>query len=147
MPRSTMDAVGSKARCGSAVLISNERSTTSVWVGADGALVAPVATTTVTTAPRAATATLARNRFMCVLPGEVEEVPSLSLYAGQRKPPRLGRGGSRRILARLQPARGVAAGCDLQHQGVLARAAVECIRAARVEAAGCGGPRRVGDLA
>ena len=34
MPRFTIDAVGSKARCGSDVLISNERSTTSVSVRA-----------------------------------------------------------------------------------------------------------------
>src|SRR4051812_19259481 len=68
MPRSTSDAVGSNARCGSAVLISNERSTTSVAVGADDAVMAPDAATAATTSATAARAALApqrvRKRFM-----------------------------------------------------------------------------------
>src|SRR5919108_1853538 len=134
MPRSTMDAVGSKARCGSAVLISNERSTTSVPVGADGPLVAPVAIATVARAPKAATAAVpaarARKRFMCFLPGEDEELPSLALGACERKPPRLGRGRSGRLRAGLEPAGGAAAGGDLQQHRIVARATVECVRAA-----------------
>ena len=63
MPRSTIDAVGSKARCGSAVLISKERSTTSVAVGADGAVMAPDAATAATTSATAARAALAPSGY------------------------------------------------------------------------------------
>jgi hypothetical protein len=73
MPRSTIDAVGSKARCGSAVLISKERSTTSVAVGADDAVMAPDAATAATTSATAARAALAaqrvRRRFMAASGG------------------------------------------------------------------------------
>src|SRR5437660_12326732 len=68
MPRSTIEAVGSKARCGSAVLISNERSTTSVALGADDPVVAPDATAAVARTAKAASAALVpgrvRKRFM-----------------------------------------------------------------------------------
>ena len=73
MPRSTIEAVGSKARCGSAVLISNERSTTSVaGRRATCPLVARVRDRDRREHDyRAATAALigprVRKRFMCVL--------------------------------------------------------------------------------
>src|SRR6266508_2219647 len=123
MPRSTMDAVGSKARCGSAVLISNERSTTSVAVGADGPLLAPVATATVARTAKAATAALvallARKRFIDGLPGG-RRGSSLSLDARERKPPSLHSWRSRRILSRLQPAGRAPAGRDVQQQRLVA---------------------------
>src|SRR3954469_14196448 len=83
MPRSTIDAVGSNARCGSAVLISKERSTTRVAVGADDAVMAPDAATAATSAT-AARAALApqrvRKRFMAASEGKrlaaLELIPS-----------------------------------------------------------------------
>src|SRR5207247_2354090 len=74
MPRSTIEAVGSNARCGSAVLISNERSTTSVALGAEDPVVAPDATAAVARTARAASAALVpgrvRKRFMGGLRGK-----------------------------------------------------------------------------
>src|SRR5512133_2428028 len=123
MPRSTMDAVGSKARCGSAVLISNERSTTSVAVGADGPLLAPVATATVARTAKAASAALvallARKRFMDSLPGG-RRGSSLALHARERKPLGLHSGRSRRVLPRLQPAGRAPARRALQQQRLVA---------------------------
>src|ERR687883_628848 len=82
MPRSTIAAVGSNARCGSAVLISNERSMTRGAVGADDAFVAPDATAAEATTARAPNAALApervRKRSMRPPENEGSEVCELS---------------------------------------------------------------------
>src|SRR6266542_6464087 len=81
MPRSTIAAVGSNARCGSAVLISKERSTTSVALGADGARIAPDAPAAVVRTTTAAKAPLrarrVRKRFMAASGGRGSEACEL----------------------------------------------------------------------
>src|SRR5436305_5540720 len=78
MPRSTIAAVGSKARCGSAVLISNERSTTSVALAfaewyAPRVVVAPDAPAAVASAAAASRTPFAaqRDRKRCI--GSLQE--------------------------------------------------------------------------
>src|SRR5438552_16917765 len=78
MPRSTIAAVGSKVRCGSAVLISNERSTTSVALADDEwdeprVVVAPQAPAAVASAAAASRTpfTAQRDRKRCI--GSLQE--------------------------------------------------------------------------
>src|SRR5215210_3769559 len=110
MPRSTIAAVGSKARCGSAVLISKERSTTSVAVGADDAVMAPDAPTAVTTTATIARAALApqrvvRKRFMGP-PGKgsraLELIPPPAKVVAAAAAPQVGPVGRRRPAASTQ---------------------------------------------
>ena len=81
MPRSTIAAVGSKARCGSAVLISNERSTTNVALAFDEwaaprVVVAPHAPAAVASAAAASRTPFAaqRDRKRCI--GSLQEKTS-----------------------------------------------------------------------
>src|SRR6185436_10055539 len=151
MPRSTIDAVGSNARCGSAVLISKERSTTSVAVGADDAVMAPDAATAATTRATAARAALAaqrvRKRFMTASGGKGGQRPQ-SLFLHMQKWKRLGPFGRAcgRTAAGLQPAGNGPVALDLERHRILCRAPVERVRASRMEAAGGRRVSRIGHL-
>src|SRR5262245_1719795 len=149
-----MLAVGSNARCGSAVLISNERSMTSVPLAAARAAAplwaefAPYAATAAASAAIGTSAmrTTRPNRSpvtFTLLGREPASLLDVSFARELRGP--LGRRGRRGVLA-LQPARRLAPLGDAQQAGLLARTPLEGVRAARVEAAAARRPRRVRHL-
>src|SRR5439155_2138636 len=150
MPRSTIAAVGSKARCGSAVLISNERSTTSVALGADEPVVAPDATAAVARMARAARAARVpgrvRKRFMLASGEKGRRLASLFLCMKKWKPLRLLRRPGRWPVSRLKPASGSAAGCHAKQKWILLFAAIERVGATRMKTARGRGASRVGDF-
>src|SRR6266566_5394547 len=128
-----IDAVGSNARCGSAVLIVNELSTTSVGF-ADECVVAPYAASAQTSAIVAVSGSsqTARRTGDRLTRGLLFSGGELCLDPIARR--------SRRCAFRLQPARSGAAGLQRHELRVVGAAAVEDVRAAWVEAAA---PRRI----
>src|SRR6476620_7102410 len=134
MPRSTIDPVGSNARCGSEVLSVNELSTTNVDPAARCELAASAAAAQAS-AVSATSGTINRHlwnveRLTVCLLGSIPG--GLSRLFGSRRGPQVGER-LRRLPRRLQPARCAPRSRQLQQRRLLDRAAVECVRAARVE--------------
>src|SRR5207248_11437711 len=144
MPRSTIDAVGSNARCGSEVLTVNELSTTSV----DEALRCVVAASAAAAQARDTSAT-SGNVSRHLLTGELLNwtplLGGLSTLLDVLRPGEVGQR-LRRGPFRLQPAGGSPAAAQPQKRRLLDRAAVERVRAPRVEAAARRRIRRVRHL-
>ena len=146
MPRSTIDPVGSNARCGSEVLSVNELSTTNVDPAARCELAASAAAAQAS-AVSATSGTISRHLWKVE---RLNSTPCCSRVAFQTiglpaRPPvgeRL-----RRLPRRLQPAGGAPLRGQLHQRRLLDRAAVERVGAARVEAAAGRRMRGVGHLA
>src|SRR6478672_9021961 len=145
MPRSTIDPVGSYARCGSAVLSVNELSTTSVLLAAlcdVAAIAAAVHTSAATTASGTASRHLERRERLiydssCGGVSTLFDALRTDQVGKRRRRPALG----------LQPAGRRATAAQLQKRRLLDRAAVEGVRTARMKTASRRRMRRVGHLA
>src|SRR5262245_5222735 len=149
-----IEAVGSKARPGSEVLIVNELSMTSVCDAAVRAA-PPTAATTAAAATAAASDAISAARLLRSLLTAVLLCRGTVVFFGRTtlldvdagdKSGALGRGGRARARG-LQPARRRAAARQRHERRLLDAAARERVRAAGVEAASARWPAGVGNLA